>query len=33
MGMAQIMINMGNFLKSMGINRNSKMYLSIEETL
>ncbi|CAO2827334.1 unnamed protein product [Amaranthus hypochondriacus] len=33
MGMAEIINKKGNLLKSMGINRNGKIYLSIEETL
>ncbi|XP_021739964.1 uncharacterized protein LOC110706362 [Chenopodium quinoa] len=33
LGMAEIMKHKGNLLKSMGINRNGKIYLSIEETL
>ncbi|XP_021723233.1 uncharacterized protein LOC110690682 isoform X1 [Chenopodium quinoa] len=33
MGVAEIMKHKGNLLKSMGINRNGKIYLSIEETL
>ncbi|KAL2934509.1 putative tRNA-splicing endonuclease subunit sen54 [Bienertia sinuspersici] len=33
MGMAEIMNHKGNLLKSLGINRSGKIYLSIEETL
>lgn len=33
LAMAEIMNHKGNLLKSMGINRNGKIYLSIEETL
>ncbi|KNA17084.1 hypothetical protein SOVF_081910 [Spinacia oleracea] len=32
-GMAEVMNHKGNLLQTMGINRNGKIYLSIEETL